>query len=276
MHNKKTPQARKMTIFSGKRANGAIIIIAVLVVCLIGIIVGVIGMAAGGENSKTGEPATQTAPTKPKEEPAQQPQKPKKLAENNEKTAKEKPGNATKENSEKPVESAGRAGRASHDAAAKAATLGAANPANAQDPDYRQGEKATVHRVIDGDTLHAGNHKIRMIGLDTPESKHPRKPVECFGHEAARRMTELVAGKTVYLVSDPSQGTRDKYTRSLFYVYLEDGTNVAHTMIYEGYGHEYTYYSQPHRWQTQFRAAQHDARENKRGLWADSACGGGL
>lgn len=144
----------------------------------------------------------------------------------------------------------------------------------AQDSKFKDGEKATVTRVIDGDTIHAGGHKIRIIGLDAPESKHPRKPVECFSGEATNRMSELVSGKTVYLVADPSQDSVDKYKRKLFYVYLEDGTNVAYQMIKDGYAHEYTYNSNPHRWQKQFRDAQNDARSNKRGLWGDETCAG--
>lgn len=144
----------------------------------------------------------------------------------------------------------------------------------AQDSKFKEGEKATVTRVIDGDTIHAGGHKIRIIGLDAPESKHPRKPVECFSSEATNRMSELVSGKTVYLVADPSQDSVDKYKRKLFYVYLEDGTNVAYQMIKDGYAHEYTYNSNPHRWQKQFKDAQNDARSNKRGLWGDETCAG--
>nr|DAX81323.1 MAG TPA: nuclease-like protein [Caudoviricetes sp.] len=144
----------------------------------------------------------------------------------------------------------------------------------AQDPKFKEGEKATVTRVVDGDTIQAGEHKIRLIGLDTPETKHPSKPVECFGVEASNKMNELVNGKTVYLVSDPTQDSVDKYGRKLFYVYLEDGTNVAYQMIKDGYGHEYTYKSNPHKWQSQFKSAQDDARNNKRGLWSDNTCAG--
>lgn len=149
------------------------------------------------------------------------------------------------------------------------------NPALAQDANFQQGEKDTVTEVIDGDTIRTSNHsKIRLVGLDTPETKHPRKPVQCFGREASQKMNDLVAGKTVYLVADPTQSGKDKYGRDLFYIYLEDGTNVAYTMIREGYGHEYTYNSNPHRWQSQFREAQRLAREENKGLWSPSTCSG--
>ncbi len=145
----------------------------------------------------------------------------------------------------------------------------------AQDANFKQGEKDTVTEVIDGDTVRTSKHnKIRLVGIDTPETKHPRKPVQCFGAEASQKMKDLVSGKTVYLVADPTQSSKDKYGRDLFYIYLEDGANVAYTMIREGYGHEYTYNSNPHRWQSQFREAQRLAREENKGLWSPNTCSG--
>lgn len=145
----------------------------------------------------------------------------------------------------------------------------------AQDTNFKQGEKDTVTEVVDGDTIRTSKHnKIRLVGIDTPETKHPRKPVQCFGKEASQKMNDLVAGKTVYLVADSTQSSKDKYGRDLFYIYLEDGTNVAYTMIREGYGHEYTYNSNPHRWQSQFREAQRLAREENKGLWSPTTCSG--
>lgn len=144
----------------------------------------------------------------------------------------------------------------------------------AQDPNYKSGQLMSVTRVVDGDTIYTAQHKIRIIGLDTPETVHPSKPVECFGAEASNKMKELVSGKNVYLVADPTQDSIDKYGRHLFHVYLEDGTNVAYEMINQGFGHEYTYNSNPHQYQSQYRAAQTSARENGRGLWSTSTCSG--
>lgn len=131
--------------------------------------------------------------------------------------------------------------------------------------------------VIDGDTINISynnkTEKVRMIGLDTPETKDPRKPVQCFGREASQRMSDLVNGKNVRIEQDSSQGTIDKYGRLLLYIYLEDGTNVAYKMIADGYGHEYTY-KIPYKYQSQFKVAQKEAESNKRGLWADSTCNG--
>lgn len=132
-----------------------------------------------------------------------------------------------------------------------------------------------VASVIDGDTIQViiDNKKetLRLIGIDTPETVDPRKPVQCFGKEASAKAKSLLSGKSVRLESDPTQGERDKYQRLLRYVFLEDGTNFNKLMISEGYAHEYTY-SMPYKYQSEFKQAQKEAEENKRGLWADDAC----
>ncbi|OGH50117.1 MAG: hypothetical protein A3H17_01970 [Candidatus Levybacteria bacterium RIFCSPLOWO2_12_FULL_37_14] len=132
-----------------------------------------------------------------------------------------------------------------------------------------------VSSVIDGDTIQViiGSKKemLRLIGIDTPETVDPRKPVQCFGKEASAKAKSLLYGKSVRLESDPTQGERDKYQRLLRYVFLEDGTNFNMLMISEGYAHEYTY-NVPYRYQLEFKQAQKEAEGNKRGLWADETC----
>lgn len=132
-----------------------------------------------------------------------------------------------------------------------------------------------VTRIVDGDTIVVDmsgvSTKVRLIGLDTPESVDPRKPVQCFGVEAANHARELLAGKSVRLEFDPSQGQLDRYGRTLAYIFLPDGTNFAERMIAEGYGHEYTY-RLPYKYQSAFKAAEKTARDAQLGLWADAAC----
>ncbi len=127
-----------------------------------------------------------------------------------------------------------------------------------------------VTRVIDGDTIdvlqNGETHRIRLIGINTPETVDPRKPVECFGTEASTYLKNLLTNRTVLLETDESQGDTDKYNRLLRYVFLPDGTNVNLTMIKEGYAYEYTY-NTPYQYQTEFKAAEADARENGQGLW---------
>lgn len=110
-----------------------------------------------------------------------------------------------------------------------------------------------------------------MIGVDTPETLDPRKPVGCYGPEASAETKRLLEGKQVTLEADLSQGDRDKYGRLLRYVYLP-GTDTTFStflnlyLIEEGFGREYTY-SKPYKYQDDFIAAQRDAEKYKRGLW---------
>lgn len=133
----------------------------------------------------------------------------------------------------------------------------------------------TVSSVIDGDTIQVvidgKKETLRLIGIDTPETVDPRKPVQCFGKEASAKAKSLLSGKSVGLESDPTQGERDKYQRLLRYVFLEDGTNFNKLMISEGYAHEYTY-NTPYKYQSEFKQAQKEAETSNVGLWADDAC----
>jgi endonuclease YncB( thermonuclease family) len=80
-----------------------------------------------------------------------------------------------------------------------------------------------VTEIIDGDTIRVNvrgkSESVRLLAIDTPETKDPRKPVQCFGNEAIKKMQSFVSGKYVRLVDDRSQGNRDKYSRLLRYVY---------------------------------------------------------
>ena len=137
--------------------------------------------------------------------------------------------------------------------------------------------KATVVRVVDGDTIRVNlNGKevtIRMIGLDTPETKDPRKPVQCYGQEASNKAVQLLDGATVYLEVDPTQGTYDAYQRLLSYVWMSDGRLFNQLMIDEGYAFEYTY-NKPYKYQAAFKNAERTAREQQRGLWSPATCNG--
>ena len=130
--------------------------------------------------------------------------------------------------------------------------------------------------MVDGDTLKVDRSgrtvKVRLIGIDTPETSDPRKPVQCFGREASARAHELLDGQQVFLESDPSQDSVDKYGRTLAYVYVGD-LLVNRAMIEQGYAHEYTY-DTPYRYQAEFRAAEAAARDGDHGLWSPSSCNG--
>jgi micrococcal nuclease len=121
-----------------------------------------------------------------------------------------------------------------------------------------------VKKVIDGDTLLLTNgERVRLIGVDTPETKHPQKPLERFGREAYLFTKRMIEGKEVRLEFDWQK--RDKYGRLLAYVYLKDGIFLNAEIIKQGYGFAYTRF--PLKYLAEFRKYEREARENQRGLW---------
>jgi micrococcal nuclease len=129
-----------------------------------------------------------------------------------------------------------------------------------------------VVRVIDGDTLVLSpKEEVRLIGVDTPETKHPKKSVECFGQEAAKFTKRMVEGKNVRVERDEMNVARrhkDIYRRTLVYIYLEDGTSLNKEIIRKGYGYAETRF--PFRYPGEFQGLERQARERGLGLW--SAC----
>lgn len=141
-----------------------------------------------------------------------------------------------------------------------------------------QGDKATLTRVIDGDTIEVSingkNESVRIIGINTPETVDPRKSVECFGEEASQKAKDYFNDKPseILLESDPSQGDRDKYDRLLRYVWTDGGRfDFGKMMISEGYAFEYTY-DTAYKYQESYKEEQKKAESGKKGLWADDAC----
>jgi len=94
-------------------------------------------------------------------------------------------------------------------------------------------------RVVDGDTIILSNgERVRLIGVDTPETKHPRKPVEYYGKEASAFTKRMVEGKFIRLEYDWQE--RDKYGRLLAYVHLMDDTFLNADIVKQGYGFAHT------------------------------------
>ena len=125
-----------------------------------------------------------------------------------------------------------------------------------------------VERVVDGDTIIVRDvGRVRLIGVDTPETVHPSRPVEFFGREASAFTKRLVDGKRVRLEYD--QQRTDRYGRTLAYVHLPDGTFVNAEIIRLGYGHAYTRF--PFKYLERFRGLERDAQRAGRGLWGSAA-----
>ena len=126
-----------------------------------------------------------------------------------------------------------------------------------------------VSHVRDGDTIEVlyGDNQtqaIRLIGVDTPETVHPEKPIECFGPEASDYTKQKLLGRDVGVELDSSQGEYDSYNRILAYVYL-DGENFNLDLIKNGY--EYTY-DTAYRYQKEFKEAEGYAMTRGLGLWS--------
>jgi micrococcal nuclease len=137
-------------------------------------------------------------------------------------------------------------------------------------PSQAPATTAPVLRVVDGDTvvlaLDGRPVHVRLIGVDTPETVHPRKPVERFGREAAAFLRALIEGKDVRVTYEDGPSRLDRYGRTLAYLHLEPGgLFVNREIIARGYGFAYTKY--PFRHMDDFRAAERAAREAPRGLW---------
>ncbi len=139
-------------------------------------------------------------------------------------------------------------------------------------PDFSKLIAYPVLGVTDGDTIRVSIDDkpviVRLIGVDTPETVHPSKPVQRYGKEASRFTTNLLMGEQVYLDTEPQQGPTDRYGRTLAYVYrAPDGLFVNAEIIRQGYGHAYTQF--PCKYTEEFRQLERFARQAEKGLWAE-------
>lgn len=143
--------------------------------------------------------------------------------------------------------------------------------------------KAKVKETTDGDTIVITiadkDYKLRMIGIDTPETKHPEKPVEFMGQEASNFTHNELYGKEVWLEKDVSE--TDKYQRLLRYIWLEDPETIKNPtyedirdktfngiLLKEGYA-KASSYPPDVKYQEYFTKIQQEAEQNKKGLWQD-------
>jgi micrococcal nuclease len=98
----------------------------------------------------------------------------------------------------------------------------------------------TILKVIDGDTvdidINGNTERVRLIGVNTPETKHPTKPIECFGPEASAHLTQLLP-KGTHVRIERDIEARDRYGRMLLYLYREsDNLFINLDLVSHGYG----------------------------------------
>jgi endonuclease YncB( thermonuclease family) len=137
-----------------------------------------------------------------------------------------------------------------------------------------QGKSFRVVHVVDGDTVDidapdAGRAttRIRLWGVDTPETKNPRKVVQHFGPEAAEFTRRACQGRTVRLEMLPKK-SRDKYERLLAYVFLPDGKMINRELVRGGYAYADPRFEHPRK--DEFISLQAVARQARLGLWKDA------
>lgn len=131
---------------------------------------------------------------------------------------------------------------------------------------------ATVLRVIDGDTVtvdsdQRGRLKVRIIGLDTPETVRKNWSVGCGGPAASAYAKATLTDQRVQLLTDPTQDATDRYGRTLAAVILSDGRNYAVDAVRQGYGKAYIYGRKPSKWAAEIAAAEDQAKASNAGLW---------
>lgn len=139
---------------------------------------------------------------------------------------------------------------------------------------------AFVVRAVDGDTLDVkldGDEreiKVRLLGVDTPETVDPRKPVQCFGKEASAFTKSLTEGMRVRLDADPQADEVDKYGRLLRNVILGDGRDLNALLVGEGYAYAYLSFPLNPSRKAELKRLQAEAEGAERGLWSPDTCSG--
>ena len=145
---------------------------------------------------------------------------------------------------------------------------------NSSDIQKYHGRQFSVVKVVDGDTLDIdipdGNYshtRIRLWGVDTPETKDPRTGPMYFGKEASDFATKLAFGKQVTIFLEKDRKTRDKYHRLLAYIQLPDGTFLNEVLLSEGYAYADLRFK--HGLYNKYKQLESLARSQKKGLWAN-------
>ncbi|WNG95003.1 thermonuclease family protein [Mycobacterium sp. ITM-2016-00318] len=131
---------------------------------------------------------------------------------------------------------------------------------------------AVVLKVVDGDTIDIrddvrGRLRVRILGIDTPETVKPASPVECWGPEATEFAASTLIGQRFSLELDPTQDRTDRYGRTLAYIVRADGWDYSVEAARAGAARSYVYGGVPVSRHEAIAAAEAEARDGHRGLW---------
>ena len=142
----------------------------------------------------------------------------------------------------------------------------------ASDVEKYHSKTFTVVNVIDGDTFDIDvpdgryeHTRIRLLGIDTPETNSEQSSLIYFGPEAAEFTKKLALGKSVTVYLDAPNPTRGKYGRLLAYIKLPDGSFLNETLLTDGYAYADSRFS--HSYYNKYKQLQSGARSGKKGLW---------
>ena len=148
---------------------------------------------------------------------------------------------------------------------------------SSSDCDITRMLQAEVIDSIDGDTVRVRIHNppdrlkpvevVRLLGIGTPETVHPNKPVERFGIEASEFTKEALLGREVFLAFD--WNLRDRYGRVLAYIYDQQGDCFNALIVRQGYAYAYLEY--PFQFAEEFETFEKEAREEGAGLWKEES-----
>jgi micrococcal nuclease len=130
----------------------------------------------------------------------------------------------------------------------------------------------TVVKTVDGDTLDINipdgryeHTRIRLLGVDTPETKKPNTPVMYYGPEASEFTKQKTLGRKVTVIMDARSNPRDKYGRLLAHIKLEDGSILNEELISNGFAYADPRF--PQSFNKEYAQLEKQAIKSKAGLW---------
>jgi len=151
---------------------------------------------------------------------------------------------------------------------------GSEQQARAYDLEEYHSKSFTVVNVVDGDTIDIDvpdgeyeHTRIRLWGIDTPETKNPKLGVMYFGPEAAEFTKKVALGQEVQVYLDEGNRTRGYYGRVLAYVQLPDKSFLNEVLVAEGFAYADVRFR--HSLYNKYKQLESAARGQQKGLWRE-------